>query len=108
MSEARARRLVAERSGGVCERCGRARAGEWHHRVNRSQGGRWTASNGLHLCGTCHGWVTAHPEAAAAPGCGWALRSWQDPLAVPVRLHLWGLVLLDDCGCFTPQLAIAP
>ena len=108
MSEQRARRLVSGRSGGVCEVCAGARATEWHHRCNRSQGGRWTAANGLHLCSECHRWITEHPDAAAEAGRGWVVRSWQDPLTVPARIGLFGLVLLDDCGCMTLSLDSCP
>ena len=45
MDEATCRKLVSARSGGVCERCGAIRAAGKHHRVKRSQGGRWTPSN---------------------------------------------------------------
>ena len=43
--EREARRLLAERSDSVCEVCGNQAATNAHHRKNRSQGGRWEASN---------------------------------------------------------------
>ena len=94
-----ARKLVAERSGGVCEICGANRATNFQHRVNRSQGGAWSASNGLHACGSgttgCHGRM--HHDPAEAYALGWSVKSWQDPASTPVRTsHGW--VLLDDEG----------
>lgn len=69
--ESAARRLVRQRSGGQCEArlpncAGRAR--EWDHRINRSQGGRWSPANGLDLCPACHRWKTEHPALAGAKG----------------------------------------
>lgn len=106
MSEQRARTLVYTRSRQVCECCGFAWGTEWHHRKNRSQGGRWTTSNGLHLCSACHQWITTNPKQAADEG-GWVVWSWQDPLTVPVKVPIWGWVLLDDCGGMTPALDLA-
>lgn len=103
MSESRARGLVYARSCGVCERCGFRWASEWHHRKNRSQGGRWTASNGLHLCADCHHWITTNPRDAAEAG-GWVVWSWQDPLTVPALVPVYGWVVFDDCGGLTPAL----
>ena len=55
----------------ACVRCG-ARATNWHHRLNRSQGGPDDAFNLVPLCGSgttgCHGWVTLHPSEAEAVG----------------------------------------
>lgn len=100
-AEQPARDVVRQRSGGVCEACGSAEAREWHHRKNRSQGGEWSAANGLHLCPPDHKWVTEHPEQAAMNG--WALRSWEDPLTKPVYYRgRW--VVLDSEGGLTPAL----
>lgn len=99
--EREARRIVAERSGGVCEMCGAARATNWHHRKNASQGGLWCPSNGLHLCGSGstgdHGWVTEHPTQAHDDG-GWVVWSHEDPAAVPVLVAGRGWVLLGADG----------
>lgn len=96
--EQKTRELVAERSGGLCERCGR-RGESVHHRVNRSQGGPWSGSNCVHLCGDgtrgCHGWVGANPLAAAHDG--FHVLPKTDPAAVPLR-SIHGLVLLADDG----------
>lgn len=77
----------------VCEGCGRRRAGTAHHRVKKSQGGRWAAANLLRLCGSgttgCHGWAEAHPHAAQA--AGWSLLGYEDPTARPALIYAAGL-----------------
>jgi hypothetical protein len=97
--EKEARRLVRERSGGICEVCGAARATNYQHRQNRSQAGAWSASNGLDVCGSGttgdHGYIHAHPAESYARG--WSVRSWDDPASVPVQTAQ-GWVLLDDEG----------
>lgn len=80
--EAEARRLVYARSGRVCEKCGSRAARDWHHRKNRSQGGTWSAENGLHLCRKCHHWVTTHPSEGYANG--WLIKGSTNPLTEPV------------------------
>jgi hypothetical protein len=110
--ERRARALVQERDGGVCVRCRRQGLHvNWDHRLNRSQSGRWAASNGQLLCGSgttgCHGEITGNPHAAIVQG--WAVPGWADPAEYPaarwvdtgfgtVRL---GWVLYDDDGGWT-------
>ena len=100
--EREGRRLVRARSGGMCEVCGRRPATNWHHRVARSQGGRWSAANGLDVCGSgttgCHGMITVNPAMAKEAKSGWSVYPTQDPAAVPVRLAGRGLVLLSDDG----------
>ena len=87
-AEAGAREIVAARSGGLCERCGRAPATNWHHRRARSAGGAWSPENGLHLCGSgttgCHGEVTVNPRISYERG--WSVRSTANPADVPVWL----------------------
>lgn len=103
MNESKARPIVYERSGGICERCGERRANTVHHRKNRSQGGTWDPSNLLHLCGDgvrgCHGVVTNTRREYY--GAGWCVRRDNDPadLAVFYR-NRW--VFLDDTGGVTP------
>lgn len=94
MGEASARKLVYARSGRVCERCSSARATEWQHRKNRSQGGLWEASNGLHLCTSCHRYVTDHPAESTAKG--WTVPSWCTPAAVPALVNGHFRYLTDD------------
>lgn len=110
--ERHARKLLAARSGGTCEGCGRAPATDYAHRVGRAQGGLWCPSNALHLCGglaaalarpgalSCHAWSHANPTEARS--VGWLLRSTDDYLTFPALLPVHGLVLLRPDGTFTP------
>jgi hypothetical protein len=98
------RELLTLRSLGVCELCGAAKATNFHHRKNRSQGGAHDLSNALHLCGSgttgCHGMVTEHPQDAFDNG--WSVRSFAVPAETPVkRMGSW--VLLDDLGYVIPH-----
>lgn len=97
--EKKARRLVYARSGGYCERCGRT-ASEWHHRKNRSQGGPWVASNGIHACSDCHRWFTGNPDEAC--DWGWSVRSFGDPTTQPVVMQGVPTILGDDGVYYTP------
>lgn len=98
-AEMAARRLVRERSGGICEVCGAARATNYQHRKNRSQGGQWSAANGLDDCGSgttgCHGFIHANPAKSYA--AGWSVKGAFDESSTPVRT-VRGLVLLDNEG----------
>jgi hypothetical protein len=109
VNETTARRIVRQRSGGDCELriagvC-EGRATNLQHRKNRSQGGQWTPSNGLDVCGTgtrgCHGFIHQHP--AMAREKGWTVPSWADPEKTPVEMWMWGsmqvFALLDNQGC---------
>lgn len=102
------RQLLAARSGGMCEICGTARAVDPHHRLGRKAGGTrrpWVnrLSNIIHACRSCHQQVTdTNGRRVEFEVAGWLLREGQDPLQVPVRLAVWGPVVLDDCGGFTP------
>ena len=95
---------LAERSGGSCELCAMARATNWHHRVNRSQGGGHSLSNALHLCGSgttgCHGMVTYFPTRAYDRG--WSVRRLFDPADVPVVYQGDWAILNDDGTVFRP------
>lgn len=93
----RARAAVNERDQGACVRCGQ-RGTNWDHRKNRSQGGRWEASNGQVMCGSgttgCHGWKTENP--AEAMGLGFAVPSYARPELWPGwRLHEGWVVYFD-------------
>lgn len=48
------RRIVMERSGGLCELCQQRRIAHIHHCIFRSQGGGSELSNALGLCLPCH------------------------------------------------------
>lgn len=88
MNEKRCRDLVYERSGGLCERCGK-QGNTYHHRKNRSAGGEWDCANIVFLCGDgtrgCHGWVTTHPLEASIEG--FHVKPWQHPEDLPILLH---------------------
>jgi len=97
-SEKYGKDTVHARSDGVCERCGLVRAEEWHHRLNRSQGGTWDPANGLHLCRSCHRVVTGSGQDLFDNG--WRIRR-DDPRPaskIPVLHHAWGFILLDSEG----------
>lgn len=93
----RARSLVGEVR--MCEICGTARATDWHHRVNRSQGGTWDPANGLDLCRRDHARVT--DTRSEFYGNGWLVKPWDDPLTRPV-LYRGRWVLLNNHGHVTP------
>jgi hypothetical protein len=103
--QARARRLVRERSGGLCEVCGVSRATNYQHRKARahcSPEELWAVSNGLDVCGQgnvsgCHGLI--HQNPAGAKDNGWTVPFWGSPRLAPVY-RLNELVLLDDDGSF--------
>lgn len=81
---------VQRRSGGLCERCGRA-AEQIHHRKPRGMGGSGDPlihdpANLLHLCAACHGWVEANRSLAL--GHGWLVYRASDPATSP--LFRWG------------------
>lgn len=94
------RQVVSERSEGMCEKCGRPGPLEKAHRIARSQGGRWDASNVLDLCHDCH--HGNHGEPKVAYDHGWHLRGHvEDTTGARVLLRKgWsvGWALLDDQG----------
>lgn len=104
--EARARAIVAERSGGRCEAVIEGvclgRAHSMHHR--RKPGRLWNPSNLLHLCGDgtrgCHGWIEAHPTKANELGL-WLMNGDGMPSEVSVQMRWESLkswFVLDDEG----------
>jgi hypothetical protein len=109
MSVTTARKTVKTRAKmdteyALCERCGYVWGEEWHHRQNRSQGGKWDPSNGLWLCSPCHKRVTEHPAEACT--WGWSVRGWMDPELMPVVMpRRGGWVWLDDDGGAVPLTA---
>lgn len=76
----RARKKVAERSGGRCE--GRIEgvctgAGEHvHHRKLRTRGGDNSLTNLMHLCLRCHTWAHANPATSTERGL--LVPSWEE------------------------------
>jgi hypothetical protein len=101
------RRVLAVRSGGVCEVslpvC-RGQATDVHHRVRRGAGGRHGAArvasdsvaNLLHVCRSCHEWVHANPALARDSGWLLGLGLGVPELAVVSYRGEWRLV--DDLG----------
>lgn len=88
--------VLANRSGGGCERCGTARGPfERHHRKRRRDGGDRYA-NILLLCRDCHAWVTEHP--AESRKAGWIVSVSRDPADVPVLVYRNEWMRLDDDG----------
>ena len=101
--ESATRKLLAARSGGLCERCGIAPAESVHHRWKQGQGGPWSASNCVNLCGDgvrlCHGYAELNPDDANDEGLH--LRPWQDSAAERF-LYRGQWVLLSDDGGIRP------
>ena len=82
----RAYNKVAERSGGVCEGCGKLPATNMHHRLYRGRGGKDEVVNLLHLCGMgnvngCHG--RAHT--GEGEHLGWSCPTSVDPSDQPAN-----------------------
>lgn len=94
---AKNRRIVEQRSGGVCESCGDRPAADVHHRQYRSRGGTHDVHNLIHLCGMgnvngCHG--RAHQDGEPE---GLAIgRGYRSELIPMLRRGVW--VLPDDTG----------
>lgn len=111
-AEQATRLILAERSQGMCEACGQARAEQAHHRQPRGSGGTSLAgphspANFLHVCVSCHGLIEDHRDPltgrpADTYALGLQVRRGTDPDAIPVRLAhpVYGLAawLLDDEG----------
>lgn len=90
---------VKERSFGLCEICGKARATQVHHRLHRSHGTLDVPANLLHVCGTgnhtgCHG--LAHSDSDRYAN-GWAVKSGGNPALTPV-LYRGRLMILTAEG----------
>lgn len=103
VGESATRRLIKQRSWGICEACGRRPAAHAAHRVGRGVGGTWDPANVLHLCAKCH--MDDHAAPQAAYDAGLHLRGHQDPLREPVVLIHRGIkrkVLLDNQGGCLP------
>ncbi|MEV8610195.1 HNH endonuclease signature motif containing protein [Amycolatopsis sp. NPDC051373] len=101
------KKIVKKRSEGKCEICGIRPGQSVHHRRKQSQGGPWTPSNCLHLCGDgrgpdgCHGMVTN--TRTQYYQYGFLVYSGESWINKPV-LYRGELVVLDDEGAWTPSL----
>lgn len=103
VGESSARRIVAQRSNGVCEVCAAAPASDYQHRKNRSQGGGWSPSNALKCCHRCHMRMHADPDTAVRNG--WTVSSYATPADTPVWIRPWcgqNWYLLADDGTYEP------
>lgn len=113
------RRLIAERSDGMCEgtNCGQP-ATDHHHRLNRKAGGRHGEAairiNGaawlIHTCRRHHAEVTSPfgPMREKALRSGWLLLEHQDGTTVPVLYRGRWVLLTNDGQCVpVPAEAVA-
>lgn len=110
------RDLVKQRDDWRCAVCGESvydRQASVHHRRNRASGGSSDPavnrpSNLLLVCGTgstgCHGDLTDNRQRDVALDAGWIVstNSSDEPIQVPVHHALFGLVVLDDEGGWSP------
>lgn len=85
---------------GRCERCGRQRASDAHHRKLVSEGGPDVISNLAALCRECHDWC--HRNVEAARGLGFIVRG-RDWRVKAIQLWDGSLVTLDDDGMYPFQ-----
>lgn len=93
------RMLVMGRARAKCERCGmHAPNGHWHHRRSRSVHDdlTHTATNGVHLCVSCHTWVHAHPFEARRDG--FIVSRYSDPSQEPFLHSSLGWVFIHENG----------
>lgn len=109
----RDRATVLDRSGGMCEVCGSARATNVHHRRARGMGGTRRAIHSpawlLAVCGQgntsgCHGRIES--SRTAALDAGWLLGPSDDP-STPVLLAIGRVILDDEGGYGTPECPAA-
>jgi 5-methylcytosine-specific restriction protein A len=101
------RRIIHERSGGTCERCGYVQGAEIHHRRPRGMGGTKrpetnTASAGLLLCGDCHRWAESHRTDALLEGV--LVLQIENPLKSAVK-YRGEYLYLDDLGNLVEKAA---
>lgn len=96
-------RLVRERDGHACARCGTTEGLTTQHRVARGMGGTRAAwinepPNLLTLCGSgttgCHGWTEANPTKAKQ--LGYSCPRYIAPTDHPVRTWRGRVWLLPD------------
>lgn len=93
------REVVKNRSGGLCEICGKRSATDMAHRVGAGQNGKWMPANILHACRFCHSYNHDNPKNSYDHG--WHLQSHLNPLKEPVLLVENGVkkwFLLDNKG----------
>jgi 5-methylcytosine-specific restriction enzyme A len=97
----KAKHLVNERDGGICQKCPDP-ATDVHHRVTRGMGGsrddtlNYGMANLVALCRSCHDEVHAHP--AASYNAGWLVRTGNDPAVIPLVVTKDMTIWLKDDG----------
>ena len=85
------RKIVKQRSQGMCEICERNYASDMAHRVAVSQRGKWEPANILHACRFCPSYNHAHTKEAYEKGQH--LKYGSDPLSEKVLLgNTWYLL----------------
>ena len=92
---------AAERSAGLCEVCGSARAFDYHHRRPRGMGSTKRADTAslaacLHICRHCHTLIESHRNLATL--LGWLVPSTFDPASQPVLRRGEWVRLTEDGG----------
>lgn len=101
------KRLVARRSGGLCELDGCGEAVWFHHRRPRGTGGtslEWVnrAANCLHLSDECHRWVEGIPPESSrtrSEVLGWLVPKNRDVRAADIEVLYRGrFMFLTDTG----------
>ena len=97
--------LARKRSRGWCERCRANRATDFHHRLQRSLGGKDTAANYLHLCRRCHDRVHEQRPKDRVYETGWLIRGWLNPEDVPLLKGHHVIVRHKDDGSVVRLLA---
>lgn len=101
------RQSVFDRDGRMCANCGDTYGLTIQHRINRGMGGSKMLDgfeNLLCLCGLCNQRLEAVPEVAErGVDLGHKLRSWDDPLKVPVFYAFDGWYYLTADGTRTKR-----
>ena len=96
------RKATYERDGHMCAACGIDQTLTIQHRANRKMGSDPTKErieNYLTLCYWCNGRLESNAEfASLGIENGWKLRSWDDPLRVPVFYAFDGWFYLTADG----------
>lgn len=92
---------VIERSRGMCEamipEAGCNGRGEHiHHRKLRSQGGKDTVVNCVHICHKCHDYI--HRNSGRAYANGWLVRAFMEPENTPFNYRGTDYVLNKKGG----------
>lgn len=96
------RKQVYERDGYMCVSCGRTETLTLQHRASRGMGGSKTRDgieNLLTMCAIENQRLESNADfAAIGIDNGWKLRSWEDPLKVPVFFAFDGWYYLTERG----------